>query len=118
MRKNRLEISKAIADEFLPAKFSAVATSAATYRSLATMIEHRPLAMLEPEKAAAILQATREAADAAFVVQAQLFAVHGMLSPIRDAWGIPPGAHGPNDTVKALEPERGELYVVPDQAAA
>lgn len=109
MPKTRHEVATAVAHQFIPTKKALTAAAAASYQTLATMLQERDRAGMEPEFAAQALALTRLAADAAFEAVQKIHEAHTQLAEIRTAWAVPPGAFGPDDTVKGDDASKPTL---------
>jgi hypothetical protein len=95
----RRQIADSVAEKFLPAKRQSVEAAASAYECVATLITARLRARGTPDFGADILDLARQAADASFEAQERFYKMHALIAPIRAEWAIPPGAHGPDDTV-------------------
>lgn len=95
----RHQIGLDVGNAFLSAKARTADTAIATLKMFSVMIEARTAARLpDPAFGTQALLAARAAMDSAIDAHMKMIDLHAVLAPIRDDWGIPPDAFGPNDT--------------------
>lgn len=99
----RHQIALDVGAAFLPAKARAIDAAASSFECVAALLKARQRARLAPTEASDLVALAVKAANASFAAQDALHRVHAGLADYRAAWGVAPGAMGPDDTV---EPER------------